>query len=434
MKRNFTYYIYFALIFLSIFTDCTLANRFGYFGRSVLNFITLVLFLTLVVLNRKIEIDSFLKRMWILLFYLIILGVVGSLIWTFTGHYSIIYGENVYIKAIKVDVYWIIIVLYMTSVYMCIRRLSRNEIWKPFAVTFNFLFIYLVLEFVTMPYAFHIGNSAGIYYDRIRLTTTESSLTIPMILVFGIGSIIYHHITGNKLKLFITYIMGSVFIFTSGSKTLFVIMIIYGVIYFVSYLKKLDRGKVQLLLFVFVCISVIGAVYGIKLVNTMNRYKGSYGIRGLGILASIIHMIWYPFGVGGGVYLYTYQQCAVNVYNYLSEYALFKQFVGNDVRSLINASSDSDVICIAGITSQSLYWGIIGTLYWAYSLFIYIKEGWKRIFLKEVIWYKFLIAGILLLWGFFVPFTNHYMTWGMLIVMFSQIQSKIGECANEIKG
>ena len=176
MKRNFTYYIYFVLIFLSVFTDCTLANRFGYFGRSILNFITPVLFLLIVAQNGKIEIDFFLRRMWILLFYLILLGFIGAFIWSITGGHNIIYGENIYIKAIKVDVYWIIIVLYMTSVYMCIKRLSKKEIWKPFAFTFNFLFIYLILEFSTMPYAFHIGNSAGEYYDRIRLTTTESCL------------------------------------------------------------------------------------------------------------------------------------------------------------------------------------------------------------------------------------------------------------------
>lgn len=418
--KKMIYCIYFQLIFLSIFTDFHLQEKFGYFGRSLLNFVIPVFFIGFSLMNKRIYINKFLKQMWLLFFYICLLGGITCLAWIITGHSGILYQENIFMKAAKNSIYWAEIVMYMTLIYMCMQKLTRNEIWKPFVITFYFLFIYLILELVTMPYAFHIGYSAGQYYERVRLTTTESSLTVPLIIVFGISSIIYYaDVNKNKWKLYITCFIFMIFIVTSGSKSMYVIMVLYGFYYLLSYIKRLNRKKLQLILFVFLGVLIIGGIYGWRLITTMNLYRSSYGIRGLEILAGILHVIRYPLGVGGGIYLETYHQCKVDMYEYLCQYSWFGQYVGHDVQSLIYTESEKNMACIAGLPNQSLYWGISGTIYWVYSVYIFIKSNWKRIQIKHAIWYKFLLMGIGMLWIFFMPLSNHYMTWGILVILFT---------------
>ena len=87
------------------------------------------------------------------------------------------------VKAFKGMIYLPIIICFIVLLENLSRNLTEKRIVKPFYITFIFLFLSLVFE-ITSPNLFNSIFHDGEFYNRIRLYTSESSFTGPMIMIY----------------------------------------------------------------------------------------------------------------------------------------------------------------------------------------------------------------------------------------------------------
>lgn len=412
------YCIYFQLIFLSIFTDCRLQEQFGMFGRCLLNLLTPVYLILILGCTRKLIINTYIKHMFYLLFYLIVVSLVADVGWMLTGGEIVLFGENIYIKSFKTSSYWLMITLYMTCIYLCIQYIDSEKVLKPFVITYFFLFVYLLVELYTMPYAFHIGLRAGQYYDRVMLTSTESSGTAPLIVTFGIATLIYFYHKKSRFGLGTTFGTLLVFIFTSGSKTIYLLVIASLLTIFICLLKKIKRKYVYVLSVVIILALWIVIYYFDKLIVLSVRYQGSYGIRGIQIITALYHMLRYPLGVGGGIHMITLRQSVALIYEKMRNSSYLARFVVSnwEVKEMLYGTDDSYTGIIAGMMQQSMFWGVFGTGYWlkkTYQYFYNKKNRNKFVMISSRVFYVCVIVMFFMTTGIY----NQYMIFALLIVL-----------------
>lgn len=416
--KKVIYCIYFQLIFLSIFTDCRFEVQLGVFGRSLLNLLTPIYLILILIITRKLIINNYIKQMFYLLVYLIFVSLVADVRWKFSGGEIAIFGENIYIKSFKTICYWLMITAYMLCIYLCTKYIDSKKILKPFVFTYFFLFIYLLIELYTMPYAFHIGLRAGKYYDRVRLTSTESSGTAPLIVTFGIATLIYFYHKKNKLGLGATFGTLLIFIFTSGSKTIYLLIIIALLVVSLYSLMKMKRQYVYVFCAGIVLFLGIGGYYANALIALTERYRGSYGIRGIQIIAGLYHMIKYPFGVGGGIYISTLRQNAILIYKALYNSNYLGRFIASnwEVNELLYGTTDVYASIIAGMIQQSLFWGAFGTGYWLKKTYDYFhgKRNESKFIMMST---RIFLACVMAMFFLTTSIYNQYMIFALLIVL-----------------
>ena len=371
-KISVDYFLYFILVFLSIFIDSYFSTWFGYFGRPVLSIFLPVLMIIVIFLGMKLTIDRTAKVLLQLLAFLTVINLAVDLVYLLVTGNNVAGSDNVFLKSLNSVIQYLYLPTYYVLIYSLMNRVPKRLVAKPFIATFYFLLVVLIVELITMPEAwpiFHYNESSVFgakFYERVRLTTTESSLTVPLVITYGTITV-WHYIAGHKRWMsFISIAALVCFIVTSTSRTFIIFFIIAILFLIISYLVKRKTRKGYIIavsvLAVFPLIVFAGGL--VVYIEILTKSLGSLATRTSSLISAIIHMFKYPFGMGGSVSVLTMQNVEKGVVDWLSSHSLSASWSYWEVNQYLN---DPERLTTYGILNYGLHWGIVG-------LFVLYKE------------------------------------------------------------
>ncbi len=409
--------IYGYLVFSAIFTDTIFSNFLGYFGRSLVNVTLPLVTLIYLFVNKEIVINQFLRRLMFLTIYLVMINIVADVVWICMGNGVYLHGNNIWIKSLQSTLYWAEIVVYMIVLYSSVQDFSIEEILRPFVFTFFFLFFILVIELMTMPYAFtNFHQISSEFYERVRLTTTESSTTVPLIIVYGFLSIFYSYYKKYYVLFVLILVMEVIFCYSSGSKTLLFCISICILNFGFNFIKNGRRELIP----VYTALLIIGVVIVFLLANSFidimyGNMGSTYTIRTIPDIASVMTSLRNPFGYGGAVFYDSFLNNMRFLFSYFSNTDFGKAFSYWELSAMIDTSGD-DVYVIAGFFNMIYQWGIVGALYLSYTTVSFVREMRSNKYLNVL-----LMSGlycIIFMYTFTVSFSNYYMGFAYIIVLY----------------
>lgn len=330
--------------------------------------------------------------------------------------------ENIVIKSFKTSMYWIDLLCLSIILINLIKSLSLKQIFRPYVCAYFFLFAILIIELFSMPHAFlwyHVNAFTGTY-NRIRLTTTESSLTVPLILCFGTMTLYYYkYIVKNTYGLIISIICMMIFMVTSSSKTLFLVLFVM-LVYVIWCKRKKSIQKLSVFLplgiiFLLIVLSILLIFLEIGISNT----PASTGVRLVQILSGIVHIIKYPFGNGGGTYIYSFKSIYVEVYKWLSSTDFGKTLGYYEVLMTIRSKDQNGATVIAGIWIMMLYLGWTGVVCWLWQTVKYLRQFFKERIVGSLL-LRCTIISIFTMWFCTTAIYNLYYAWAIIITCGSR--------------
>lgn len=415
------YYIYFALIFSTVFQDFFLVNYIGEFGRSITAIVVIPIFIIYtVVLRNKIYINKYIKILIKLSIYLLFVNVLFLFKHLLIDAGTInILDENVVTQTIKGYIYFLNIVIFMILLYNLQKKLTEEQVFRPFVFTFLFLFIILLIELKSMPNALTTLHNTFPYY-RIRLTTMESSCTSSIIVIFFAATYYYYQcIKKSKIMSIFSVTLFFIFIVTSSSKG-FIINILATLLIMIFIDGNLKK-KIT-------CISilVITLCIGIPFIkeNILNdlQYYTSIVTRGYTIIVGIIFALVNPLGVGNALYLIEYPRL-LDKYLYIFNQINLK-FNLSEIYTFINATSSENIAAKSGFIQYSLYWGLIGSI----ILLIFIIKLYRGLFKyksSKLSIIKFAYVNTILLIITVIGFDIKYEIWSLFSLIIYLIEYKV---------
>ena len=371
MKRSSTdYVLYFLLVFLSVFIDSYFSRWFNYFGRPVLSVFLPIGVIVAFFIGIRPIVDRTAKMFLRLLILIIVVNIIADAVFIFkTGEYKI-YSDYVIIKSFNSIVMILYIPVYYILLYTLMKKQPKRKAAMPFIVTFYFLLLVLAVELVTMPKAwpiFHFHNSwldetSSRYYTRVRLTTTEASLTVPLIITYGTITLWYYITEHNKRMTVVSVLALLCFLITSTARSFIIFFLIAIGVLFLSYLLQLFKGKTKkarITAIVILASLPIVAVLGFLVVYSeiFKKSLGSLATRSTSQIAVFIHTIKYPFGMGNSVSVLTLQDILRKVVDWFSNSSIGASWNYWEVNMLID---DPERISSYGITTFGVYCGIVG--------------------------------------------------------------------------
>ena len=414
------YYIYFILIFSSVFQDFFLVNYIGEFGRSITAIAVIPLFITYILFSRKkIFINKYLKILAKLSMYLLFINILFLF-----KHLVIDVGaikvldENVILQTIKGYIYFLNIVIFMILIYNLQKNLKKEQVFKPFVFTFLFLFLILLVELKNIPDALPLLHNDFPYY-RVRLTTMESSYTSSIIVIFFATTYYYYkNIKKNRVLSITSVFMFCTFVASSGSKgfilnlliTLFIMILIDG------NMKK----KIISILILVIALYVGWPFIKVNIMNDLQYYT-SIVTRGYTIAVGLIFILVRPFGVGNVLYLIEYPKL-LNKYIYIFNWMNFK-FNLTEIYTFINATSSKNIAAKSGFIQYGLYWGLVGSI----IMIIFIVKVYKALFRcidHKLSIIKFAYVNTVLLMITVIGFDIKYEIWSLFSVIIYLIELK----------
>ncbi len=428
-KISVEYLLYFLLVFLSIFNDSYFSRWFGYFGRPILSVFLPVLVIVALVLGIKFKIDKTARTLLKLLALLAAINFFSDTIYMILSDSGRIGNDYIVVKSINSLIAFLYIPVYYILLYTLMEKIPKRKICIPFIIAFFFLFFVLIVELATVPTAwpiFHYNNSGSFdtsrYYSRVRLTTTEASLTVPMIITYGVITLWHYKHENNKIMVIVSSLLLVCFAITSTARTFIVFFAIVLVFSLGKYLIKRKRTGRGYVLFGGVLLSLpVAVIVGVLYVYTeiFTKYLGSLAIRVTSLIAGIVHMLIYPFGMGNSVSVLTMQNILENVVDWFATNSFSSLWNYWDVRQvLLNPES----ISTYGILTYGIYWGMVGIVL-LYIAFVRIYKQYKISFNYSP------VVGVVF-WGYVgimtltVPMDNCFSFWAFLV--FISILSREG--------
>ncbi|WP_283676435.1 hypothetical protein [Clostridium perfringens] len=402
--------IYSLILFVAIFQSNSLGNKIGKLGYTYIPFLVVLVFIYLLITKKKICSNKFLKILTRLTIYLFGVNIISLFFYIvlFQNEVNLL-GENAIIKFVKGYSYLIVILLLMISLYNLTLKFDLKKILKPFLYIFIVLFIALIFE-ISNPQLFNQLFHQS-YYDRVRLFTNESSFTGSLIVVYGCLAI-YYALNFSKKLLIPLIIMFLTFLLTSGSKGFILVLMLSGVICIMLTKLKLRYKSLILGMIFFMGILVLPTILA-SLRNDIVGYT-SFATRIYTNIIGIILMFKYPFGVGNFVYLHVYP---IELQKYL--YILINKGLNvSEINTYIYASSDANIAAKSGVFQYGLYWGVIGTIIFLYSI-IYLY----KLLLKNknkfdfILVYAFIFIIIAIIT--YIDFDIKYEIWIFFITIFT---------------
>lgn len=348
------FFLYFLLVFFAIFQDVNYFKPLGIIGKTYIPFIVVIVFVYILIKYKSIRINKFIKTLINLAIYLLIVNFVALFLYLIILQKDVtVLGENALVKTIKGYTIYLIILLFTITIYNLFIRLNLKRILLPFQVTFIFLFfsgLFEVINPVLFNKIFHDE-----FYNRMRLFTSESSATGPIIIIYGILAI-YYCLNYSKKMILIDLFILFFFIIMSGSKGLGITFIISGII--CSLISKIKYRYKFLILCIALLIGVFIMPYILQSLNNDIKNFTSVSTRVYSILVAMLIIIKYPFGIGNFIYLSLYP---IELKNHL--YFLISRGLNiSEINSYIYATSDTAIAAKSGLFQYGMYWGIIGTI------------------------------------------------------------------------
>lgn len=416
----------FIILLASIYQDFPLVNVFGELARTPIVFMSIPMGIYLL-FSGKIYISKYNSYLILYLAYLVLISL-------FYVTYVIIYtdevtylGENLIIKAIKMGVYPVVIIIYYQFIYTWLSKGEDKFTALLYALIGLEIFItlYLVIESVSVSgyflTAIHASKEA---YWRIRLLTYEESWigSILTILIFIPVFLVNYLDKPKKLKTFVYCLSGFLLVYytyKSQSKG-YLLLIVISVLPLV--LKKLyDNKETRRLLFFAVPVFLLAgiAVY-ISLADIVAKHwytSGSFGTRFGSYMASLITFGNNPFGVGLGSFIYFFA-------NAITDILRTELFSGLVLTEIMGYRSTTAALSTKTYFFDHLILGGIGFLFFFYHFFIKRYIFFARIKRQDILF--IIIPLVFVILGGIVYFTYDikYEVW-FLLAFTDVLQKKL---------
>lgn len=375
------YLIYFILVLLSFYQNCPLGNWLGIYGEQPVLIISLLLLIYILVF-KKHNFNQEEKLLLALGFYFVFVGFVGNIVYYMITNEMSIIGENIYSKWIKNIIIFFSYVAFVVCIIHYGKKLNRKLLFRPFYAVLIILAILCVIEYLQIPYGLSFLPSVNEYpYWRIRLLTKESSFTSMMILVVVALGLLYAFMySKNPIHMGISIVCSIILIYFSRSKTVLAFIPLFAVLSLLSAFSKIRKKSIKVVIIVAVLIA-IGSMIPVLITSLKDDIQNytSFATRGYSLIVGFIIGIIFPFGVGGGIYIWAIQSFFKTFLEPLS--FLNSGLNLTEIYSIINATEDTTVTIKSGVLQYNVYWGIIGTLVLCFLFYnMYKKLKHKKSF------------------------------------------------------
>ncbi len=365
--------IIFIVLLASIYQDFPLVNVFGELARTPIVFLSIPMGIYLLFCG-KIYISRYNSYLIMYLAYLVLISFFYiSYVIIHTDEVTFL-GENLIVKAIKMAVYPLVIIVYYQFIY---TWLSKGEdtftalLYAMIGLEF-FIAVFLVIEslYNGSGYFLMAIHASKDSYWRLRLLTYEESWigSIITILIFVPLFLVNYLNQPKKLKVFVYCLSSFILIYytyKSESKG-YLLLILISVLPLV--LKKLyDNKETRKLLYFAVPVFLIagGAVY-ISLAEIVAKHwhtSGTFGTRFGSYMASFNIFMYNPLGVGLGSFIYYFA-------NAITDILRSEMFSGLVLAEIMGYRSTTTALSTKTYFFDHLIMGGIGFLFFFYHFFI----------------------------------------------------------------
>jgi hypothetical protein len=420
------------LLVLTVYQDFPLVNMIGEIGRSpIIMLFPLFIFCEIAMLAKykKVMLGSKLQK-YLLAFilYLSFVSIVYVLVQFMQGSYS--FGsENLLGKAIKVLIYFVVILFYIRHLQLVFSKIkSYKVLFGCFLAIVTLLIIIMILELMSIPNALTYLHAGSNPYWRVRLLTSESSTTGSIIVVYA-SILVYlaRYLSGFARTLSIVYASGFFlfYLFVTGSKGFLIVSLLTLVVTMIKFLDFRKKKNFILLFSVVVAMYLFIAYFSAGLVssfsNDIENYTSSYTRMGT-IIISLATVLHNPLGVGTGAYLMYFDKYVNDSINLMSHfyYSTFGISQINAGELLLYSGSDQNL----GVKSGFFQWVMFGGIFSIAFFYLLAKNLIVKVKSSSIL---FLALIFILLSLLFVALEIKYEIW----LLFAFISFFMGQ--NEIK-
>lgn len=398
------YILYLSLIVLTIYTDSPLQNYLDSFGESFVPIVSIFLLSIAYPLGLVKRTDKFIIGFENLIKYTFFVSILALVLYCVDGRLTI-KGEFLPLKMIKVMLYFVGYICFLKLMYNIALSLSLEKILKPFLITLILLTFIMIIELIKIPDAFPTLHYHGTPYYRVRLLCSESSWTASQIQVFGIVSLFYSaYVKKSKALslLVVTCILAH--IICSGSKTLLVSVFLFVLLFIAIRLRKssfkakiftaISGALVVLLLFYFILPPLMESFTTDleEATSTVTRTYTMICAYGIGTV--------FPFGTGFQTYM-DLLPSALKENTWIIDY-LFDTANLSEIQELYGGDDGKYLSSKSFLSQSSIYWGILGTIYFLYIIIKRFKRS-EKVFVNKGFW---LIKGLFFIMLFEISFSS----------------------------
>lgn len=374
MSRFLPFYLCLLLV-LTVYQDFPLVNMIGEIGRSpIIVLLPLFVFCEIAMLAKykKVMLGSKLQK-YLLAFilYLSFISIVYILVQFMQGSYS--FGsENLLGKAIKVLIYFILILFYIRHIELVFSKIkSYKVLYGCFLAVVTLLMAIMILELISIPNALTSLHSGSNPYWRVRLLTSESSTTGSIIVVYS-SILVYltRYLSNFTRTLSIVYASSFFlfYLFVTGSKGFLIVSLLTLVVTMIKFLDFRKKKNFILLISVVLAMYLFITYFSAGLVssfsNDIENYTSSYTRMGT-IIISLVTVFHNPLGVGTGAYLMYFDKYLNDSINLMSDfyYNTFGVSQINAGELLKYSGSDENLGVKSGFFQWVMFGGIFSVLF-----------------------------------------------------------------------
>lgn len=370
MSRLLPLYLVLLLV-LTVYQDFPLANAIGEIGRSpIILLFPLFIFCEVAMLAKHKRVmpgTKLQKQLLFIIVYLSFISIAYVLYEFLQGSYG--FGsENLLGKAIKVLIYFVLILFYIRHMQLVFSKIgSYKTLYGCFFAVVTLLAVIMILELLSIPNALASLHSGSGPYWRVRLLTSESSTTGSIIVVYA-SIVVYlsRYLNGFGKTLSIAYCAGffMFYLFVTGSKGFLIVMLLTLVVTMVKFLDFRKKKNFVLVIAVVAAMYLFIAYFSAGLVssfsNDIENYTSSYTRMGT-ILIALTTVLHNPLGVGTGAYLLYFDKYVDDAIAVMSHfyYNLFGISQINAGELLTYSNSDENL----GVKSGFFQWVMFGGIF-----------------------------------------------------------------------
>ena len=380
------YAVYCMFAFVSLYTDSPLKGMVGEFGASYIPFLSIIFLFAMCMIKKKIRINKYIKVMINMELYLIFLNIISIIIYFFIYGNLIVLGENLIVKSIKCNMYWVSYTAFVIVVYNLMNNFNEKFVLLPFVINFFLIVVISYIEMKQIPYAFeNIHYNGDFPYWRIRLFTQEASHTAGMVISYFFITLFYfYRVVKSKIMLLLTIVAYIFLIIYTDSKNVLLLSIV-GIVLLYFKTIKLNVKNIVKIVFLGIIIYYVFSNYLIPIVMKeliiASKNSSSVFTRSYTILIGILYGIIFPMGTGNSVYLKIFPYMLDIGLDFISKMGInLSKTSLIEVLRYINATDDANIAVKSGFLQYNMYWGIIGSFYMIYKfkdLYVRLKNNKK---------------------------------------------------------
>ena len=350
------------LVISTLFQDLRLQAIFGTIARSPVVFISPVIFVLLLLLQRKYVVFPFSQlylKYWIITFIVSVFILFATILFVTKGVPEM-YGQSPYGKLFKSSSYNLVIFIFSYCLLNTSSKVSLSFIYKVVQGCFWFLVVLAVLEYFDLAFFdfLHTENVYGIFNKdiRIQLTSFEPSAAAPFFITFAVSFILLRYQLG--MSKWITIISGiiSILILTaiaSKGVILIVVALLWAIRKNLSYKTIVPVIILSVPIIRFIITDTIPLLqYNIEDVETVST-------RLTTVSASLYSLVVHPFGEGYGTYLYYFPKLIVPVFKWVVNFTGIP-FLGGELEDMLYTGNS--LISKSGVASEVMYNGWIAVI------------------------------------------------------------------------